>query len=69
MEEKNSTKISLSAFFLLLAIIAIVVMGIFIYKLNNDKTAEIQKSTELQSQVSILNGTVSELQGKINNIS
>ena len=69
MEEKNATKISLSTFFLILAIIAIIVMGIFIYKLNNDKTAEIQKSTELQAQVDSLNGTVSDLQGKINNIS
>lgn len=69
MEEKNVTKISLSTFFLILAIIAIVVMGVFIYKLNNDKTAEVQKSTELQAQVNILNGTVSDLQGKINNIS
>ena len=69
MEEKNVTKISLSTFFLILAIIAIVVMGIFIYKLNNDKTAEIQKSTELQSQVNSLNGTVSDLQEKINKVS
>ena len=36
MEEKKVTKISLSTFFLILAIIAIIVMGIFIYKLNND---------------------------------
>ena len=69
MEEKNVTRISLSTFFLILAIIAIIIMGIFIYKLNNDKTAEIQKSTELQSQVNSLNGTVSDLQGKIDNIS
>ena len=69
MEGKNVAKISLSTFFLILAIIAIVVMGIFIYKLNNDKTAEIQKSTELQAQVNSLNGTVSDLQGKINSIS
>ena len=69
MEEKNVTKISLSTFFLILAIIAIIVMGVFIYKLNNDKTAEIQKSTDLQAQVNSLNGTVSDLQGKINSIS
>ena len=68
MEEKNVTKISLSTFFLMLAIIAIVVMGVFIYKLNNDKTVEIQKSTELQAQVNSLNGTVSDLQGKINTV-
>lgn len=69
MEEKNVTKISLSTFFLILAIIAIIVMGIFIYKLNNDKTAEIQKSTELQAQVDSLNRTVSDLNGKMNAIS
>ena len=68
MEENNSTKISLSTFFLILAIIAIIVMGVFIYKLNNEKTTEIQKSTELQAQVNSLNWTVSDLQGKINNI-
>ena len=69
MEEKNATKISLSTFLLIIAIIAIIVMGVFIYKLNNEKTAEIQKSTELQSQLNNLNGTVSDLQRKINNIS
>ena len=69
MEEKNSAKISLSTFFLVLSIIAIVVMGIFIYKLYNDKNAEVQKSAELQTQVNSLNETVSNLQGKINNIS
>lgn len=69
MEEKNITKISLSTFFLILAVIVIIVMGIFIYKINNDKNTEIKKSTELQAQVSSLNGTVSELQEKINSIS
>lgn len=69
MEEKKVTKISLSTLFLILAIIAIIVMGFFIYKINNDKNAEIKKSTELQSQVNSLNGTVSNLQGKIDSIS
>lgn len=69
MEEKKVTKISLSTFFLILVIIAIIVMGIFIYKLNNDKTVEIQNSTELQAKVDSLNETVSELQEKINKVS
>ena len=69
MEEKNDIKIGLTTFFLILAIIAIIVMGVLIYKLNNDKVAEIQKSTELQSQVNSLNDTVSDLQGKIDTIS
>ena len=37
MKENKFTKISLSTFFLILAIITIIVMGILIYKLNNDK--------------------------------
>ncbi len=69
MEDKKTTKISLSTFFLILAIIAIILMGVYIYKLNNDKTAEIQKSTELKAQVNNLNGTVSQLQGKLDSIS
>lgn len=69
MKEKKVTKISLSTFFLILSLIVIIVMGIFIYKLNNDKTIEIQKSADLQAQVNSLNGTVSNLQGKINSIS
>lgn len=68
MEEKNVTKVSLSTFFLVLAIIAIVVMGIFIYKLNNDKITEIQKSTELQAQVNNLNEKVQNLNIEKNNI-
>lgn len=69
MGEKKTTKISLSTFFLILTVIIIIVMGIFIYKLNNDKVEEMQKSSELQSKVNILNGTVSQLQGKIDSIS
>ena len=69
MEEKNVTKISLSTFLLIIAIIAIIVMGIFIYKINNEKTIETQKSADLQAQVSSLNGTVSDLQEKINKVS
>ena len=69
MKEKNVIKISLSTIFIIIAIIVIIVMGVFIYKLNNEKTIEIKKSSELQSQVNNLNGKVSELQGKIDTIS
>lgn len=37
-------------FLLILAIIAIAVMGFFIYKLNNEKTTETAKATELQEK-------------------
>lgn len=69
MEEKNVAKISLQTLFLILSIIVIVIMGLFIYKLNNDKIAVVQKSNELQAQVNSLTGTVTELEGTINNIS
>ena len=69
MEEKRVTKTSLLAFFLILAIITIIVMGIYIYKISSDKKLEIQKSTELQSKVNRLSTTVNDLQEKINNTS
>lgn len=69
MEEKNEIKINLSTLFLILAIIAIIIMSIFIYKLYNDKTIETNKSLELQSQVDSLNNSLSDLQGKLNTIS
>lgn len=68
MEKKKSIKLSVSAFFLLLAIIVIFIMGMFIVKLNVDKSEEIQKATELQAQVNSLNGTINNLQEKINTI-
>ena len=37
MENKKATKISLSTFFLILAIIVIVIMSYYIYNLNNEK--------------------------------
>lgn len=69
MEEKKGKKISLSVILLILAIIALVVMGIFMYKLNNEKNIEIKKSTELQAKVDDLNNIVSDLQGKIDKVS
>ena len=55
MEEKQSIKVSLSTFFLFIAIIVICIMGFFIYKINNDKIAEKNKTEELQKQVYALN--------------
>ena len=67
--ERKTIKISISTLLLIIAIIAMIVMGVFIYKLSNDKSKEMQKSAELQSKIDSLNGTVNVLQGKINNIS
>lgn len=69
MEDKKVTKISLSTFLLIIAIIIIAIMGFFIYKLNSEKAIEVKKSADLQAQVSNLNSTVSNLQSKMNTIS
>ena len=69
MKEGKAATISLSTFFLILAIIVIVIMGLLIYKLNNDKTAEIQKSTKLQAQANNFNADANTLQESISNIS
>ena len=54
MEEKGTIKISLSTFFLIIAIIAICVMGFFIYKLNDDKIASTDQLSELKNKISQL---------------
>ena len=69
MNEKNVTKISLSTFFLILAVIVIIVMGIFMYKTYNEKNVATEKVSDLNGQVSNLKSTVDQLQGKINSIS
>lgn len=69
MEEKKATKISLSTFFLILAIIIIAIMSICMYKFYNEKTDANKKTAELQAEVSNLNRIVSVLQGKIDEIS
>lgn len=69
MEKKEPIKVSLSTFFLIIAIIVIAVMGYFMYKLYNDKAEATKKATDLQTQVNSLNGTINDLQGKIDTIS
>ena len=69
MDEKKSKGISVSGFFLIIAIIVIIAMGYFIYKFYNDKTTEIQRADDLQAEVDRLNGTLNELQEKVANIS
>lgn len=69
MEEKKSIKISLSTFFLILAIIVIIIMGYFIYKFYNDKENANNQVVTLNNQVNKLEGTVNSLQETVDNIS
>lgn len=66
MEEK---KINLSTALIIIALVVMIVMGIFIYKINNEKNIEVQKNADLQQQVSSLNNTINSLQEKLNTIS
>ena len=68
MEEKKQIKISVSGFFLILAIIVIVVMGYFIYKISTEKTEKENQIANLNNEVSSLQSASRELQGKIDNI-
>ncbi len=61
MEEKQVTKISLSTFILIIAIIVIVVMGYCIYKLYNDKEIA-------NNQIENLNNEISKLEDVKNNL-
>ena len=68
MEEENKKiSISLSPVLLLITTIIIVIMVVINYKLNDDKTKEIKKATELQAQVNSLNEKIDYLQEKANN--
>ena len=69
MEEKNVIKISLSTILLIFAIIIIAIMWGVIFKLSSEKNVEIQRATELETQVMNLNSTVNNLQEKINKVS
>lgn len=62
MDKKEPIKISLSTFFLFIAIIVIIVMGYFIFKAFNDKTVVEEQNNNLNSQVN-------QLQEKINKVS
>lgn len=69
MDEKKPIKISLSTFFLILAILVIIVMGFFIYKLYNEKTIATQKINDLNNEINTLEDTVNNFQQKIDSIS
>ena len=60
MEEKNVTRISLSTFLLILAIIIMVVMGFFIYKMYNDNQTSQKHINELNSKINNLERSTTE---------
>lgn len=69
MEEKKGIRISFSTFFLILAIIIIIIMGYFIYMFYNDKKIANNTIEDLNNQVKSLENTVDSLQSIIDNVS
>ncbi len=68
MGEKKSITISITGFFLVLALIAIIVMGYFMFRIATEKAQAEAKVETLNSEVNDLEGAMSNLQGKIDNI-
>lgn len=66
MEKNKSTKIL--GILLAVAVIVIGVMSFFIYRLSTEKAEEKEKVANSNNQVANLEGTVGELQGKIDAI-
>ncbi len=54
MEEKKTIKISITTLFLVLAIVAIIVMGVFILKINKQQEEQIESNKELKEEINKL---------------
>ena len=68
MDEKQGIKISLSTFFLILAIIVIIIMGYFIYQMYIENNNINNKVEELNSQVSTLENELKTNTSSSNNV-
>ena len=67
MEKKEPIKVSMSTFFLILAIIVIAVMGYFLYTLNSKTNDMISKEKELKAKITKLeNEKVESTQTQVN---
>ena len=69
MEDKKVIKISLSTLFLFLAIIAIVVMGIFLFKFHIENSELSEKLTKQDETISNLQNNIDNLTSQLNQIS
>ena len=66
MEEKSKKKLGLLTVLLFLAIIVIIIMGIFMNKIQNEKVEESKKAAELQTQVNNLNEKIDNISNIVN---
>lgn len=66
MESKNTIKMSLSTFFLIFALVAICIMGFFIYRLNYEKNMLDKKNNNLNDEIASLENEKNELKSTSN---
>lgn len=69
MDKNRTVKASILIVLLVLALIVIIIMGYYIYKLNNEKNIEAGKVVNLNNEISTIQNTVNNLNEKINNVS
>lgn len=65
MEEKKYIKISLSSFFLVIALIAIIILGYFTYKFYNEKNNADMQITTLTSKLNASENTINSIKNTI----
>ena len=63
--EKKEAKVSLSTFLLIFAIVIIAIMGYYIYKIGQDRNAQVQKVAELEKTVSTISSKAEEIQNAV----
>jgi len=69
MKENENGSINIMSLLLIIALVIIVIMGVCMFKLSNEKQIEVQKSESLQAEVNSLKNNINDLQGKIDTIS
>ena len=69
MEDKKVIHLGVTGVLLIIAIIAMALEGMVIWKVNKEKEDKVQEATSLQQTINSLNSKVNDLQGKIDKIS
>lgn len=69
MKEKKTIRISLTTFFLIIAIMVIGIVGFLAYKFYNEKNIESQKVANLNSEIGALESTVNNLKDNLDKVS
>lgn len=66
MADSKQFKMSISTVLLIICIIVLIIMGFMVYTFYNEKNNEAKKVAELQSQLSNVNTTLTDLQNNLN---